>query len=145
MAPTADQIKQTFAPLGERDKGSEFFDHVSDDVKWTVIGHTSISGVYTNKQAFVDATLSLLRDRVLTEALRIEVFRVIGGGPDSDWAAVQLRAAEGTRCKNGLPYDMQYCWTCRFGKDGGPEEGKIVEVIAYLDTDLLSRAIAENP
>jgi hypothetical protein len=36
-------------------------------------------------------------------------------------------------------YDMVYCWIVRFNKDG-----KIDPVRAYLDTDLLTRAIEEN-
>jgi ketosteroid isomerase-like protein len=39
----------------------------------------------------------------------------------------------------GLKYDMVYCWIIRFNK-----ERKIDRVRAYLDTDLLTRAIGEN-
>lgn len=39
----------------------------------------------------------------------------------------------------GLKYDMVYCWIVRFNKDG-----KIDQVRAYVDTDLLTRAIEEN-
>lgn len=34
---------------------------------------------------------------------------------------------------------MAYCWVARFDS-----RGKIVQVRAYLDTDLLTRAVGEN-
>jgi ketosteroid isomerase-like protein len=39
----------------------------------------------------------------------------------------------------GLKYDMVYCWIIKF-----TENRKIKQVRAYLDTDLLTRAIEEN-
>ena len=39
----------------------------------------------------------------------------------------------------GLKYNMVYCWIVTFN-----EEKKIKKVRAYLDTDLLTRAIEEN-
>jgi hypothetical protein len=36
-------------------------------------------------------------------------------------------------------YDMVYCWIVRFNK-----EKKVDKVRAYLDTDLLTRAVQEN-
>jgi hypothetical protein len=39
----------------------------------------------------------------------------------------------------GLKYDMVYCWIIRFNEDR-----KIDKVRAYLDSDLLTRAIEEN-
>jgi ketosteroid isomerase-like protein len=41
--------------------------------------------------------------------------------------------------RTGLKYDMVYCWVIRFGK-----ERKINKVRAYLNTDLLTRAVEEN-
>jgi ketosteroid isomerase-like protein len=43
------------------------------------------------------------------------------------------------RFTSGLTYDMTYCWIVRFNT-----EKKIVKVRAYLDTELLTRAIEQN-
>lgn len=39
----------------------------------------------------------------------------------------------------GLKYDMTYCWVLKFNTDR-----QIERVRAYIDTDLLTRAINEN-
>ena len=39
----------------------------------------------------------------------------------------------------GLAFDNTYAWVCRFD-----QPGKIVEVRAYLDSELVKRAIEEN-
>ena len=42
-------------------------------------------------------------------------------------------------CKNGLDFDNTYAWVLRFN-----EEGKVVQVRAYLDSALVQQAIVEN-
>jgi len=56
------------------------------------------------------------------------------GGRDVDWCFPDTNTAT-----TGLTYDMVYCWIVKFDKNR-----KIVKVRAYLDTDLLTRAIEQN-
>ncbi|KIW69513.1 hypothetical protein PV04_05386 [Phialophora macrospora] len=142
MAKTSG-VRALFEPLSIQGRQQETLALIADDVDWTIMGHSPMSRQYSGKQDFVDNTLKVLRERVLTEPLRLEVGDVVGAldGEGDDIhgeVAVELRAIAAV-CKNGLSYDMAYVWMCKFQK------GKIVRVRAYLDTDLLRRAMEQNP
>jgi ketosteroid isomerase-like protein len=142
MANNAD-VRALFEPLSVQGRQQETIGLVADDVDWTIMGHSPMSRKYNGKQDFVDNTLKVLRERVLTEPLRLEVRNVVGtldgeGDDIHGEVAVELAAIEAV-CKNGLKYDMVYVWVCKFQK------GKIVRVRAYIDSDLLRRAMEQNP
>jgi hypothetical protein len=64
----------------------------------------------------------------LATELKVVVHDVIA---DGDKVAVQFEShAQG---KNGTAYDQKYCWMLRMA------EGKVREVIAYLDTELVTK------
>ena len=138
MAPSPEAIRTLFDNLSDTNTQSEFFAHVADNVDWWIVGSTQMSGNYSSKQQFLDATIEILNGKVLNGPLGFGVVQVSGGGSGSDWATVEMQAID-AKCKNGMPYDMRYCWVVRFGKDDVIEQVK-----AYLDTELLSRAIREN-
>lgn len=138
MAPSPSEIRTLFANLSSRENQANFFNRVSDNVDWWIVGSTPMSGTYNSKKAFLDATIEILNGKVLDGPLTMRTVNVAGGGPDSEWAAVELQAIDAT-CRNGMPYDMRYCWNVRFGKDG-----MIEQVRAFLDTGLLEKAIKEN-
>ncbi|KAJ7457649.1 ketosteroid isomerase-like protein [Mycena galericulata] len=132
--PTKSEIREIFAPLEQGD-GKGFFAHVADDVDWTVMGHHPLAGHYTSKQAFAQATLARLA-RIMREPLRLALENVVGG--DAEEQAVVELSANGV-CKNGLKFDNRYAWVLKF--DGN---AKIVRVHAYLDSELVKRALEEN-
>lgn len=148
--PTSAEVESIFSHLASRDN-SGFFDNVIDDVDWTIQGHSPMSGHYKSKSEFLAATLSVLGKDVLTEPLRMGVKNVVSGDGQ---AAVELAAIDAW-CKNGkaiypdhhdrdmywsnflgLKYDMTYCWVVKFN-----QQNKIYQVRAYIDTDLLIRAM----
>jgi len=137
MAPQRDAIMDLFSNLSSPDTQKDFFNQVSDDVDWWIVGHTPMSRSYKSKQEFLDATIEVLRNKVLTGPLSFKPVTVLGGG-DSEWATVEMEAID-AKCRNGMTYDMRYCWLVRFG-----DNDKIEQVKAYLDTDLLVRAIEQN-
>ena len=114
-------IADLFARYEEGDSGP-FFEHVADDVRWTVMGRHPLAGAYTSKQEFLDATYERLA-RVLAEPVRPTVTRIIAAG---EWAVVQWRGTAPTR--EGEPYDNVFCWVIRV------VDGRITEVTAYLDS-----------
>ncbi len=112
-----------------RGDGRPFFALVADDVNWTVTGRTPISGTYTSKKDFRNV-LKSMSEHLATE-LKIVLHDIIAEG---DKVAVQFEShATG---KNGLAYDQRYCWMLRMA------DGRVREVIAYLDTELVSRLFA---
>lgn len=103
------------------------------------MGHTAMSRTYTSLQSFLDATISVLGGHVLSEPLRLSVRNVVAMPiEDGTYAVVELEAID-AQCRNGMTYDMKYCWVVRYG-----EEDKIKEARAYIDTALLDRALEGN-
>jgi ketosteroid isomerase-like protein len=108
-----------------------FFKVVADDVRWTVIGSTPISGTFEGKQAFLDGAVIPLHDR-LAGPIQATVLDVFGDGDH-----VILRWQGEATSKTGRPYHQTYCWVMRLAG------GLIVDVTAYLDTGLVSAMFAE--
>jgi uncharacterized protein len=109
-----------------------FFTIVADDVRWTVIGSTPISGTFEGKQAFLDGAVVPLHDR-LAGPIQATILDVFG---DDD--QVILRWKGESKSKSGRPYHQTYCWVMRLA------DGVIVEVTAYLDTGLVADMFEEE-
>ncbi|KAK6443306.1 hypothetical protein LTR95_000132 [Oleoguttula sp. CCFEE 5521] len=132
--PSIDEIKQLCSHLGTNDT-SPFFDRVSPNVEWDVLGTHPAAGHFTTLSDWKKGALGVIND-VLKEPLKLSVVNVAGGG-DQAWAVVELEAA--SVCKNGMPYNQRYAWVMRFD-DGGV----IVQVRAYLDSALVQKAVDQN-
>jgi uncharacterized protein len=142
MPLSPDQITTHFSHLSSTDAStrSKFFsDHVSPNVNWTVMGHTAMSRTYTSLQSFLDATISVLGSHVLSEPLKLRVKNVVAMPEGGETQAVVELEAIDAKCRNGMVYDMRYCWVVRYGEDE-----KIREARAYIDTALLDRALEGN-
>jgi ketosteroid isomerase-like protein len=125
-------VQEIFRNLESGD-GKKFFDHVADDVDWTVEGTHPLAGHYHSKSDFLAHTFEKLA-KVLPQGTQLQVERAL---VSEEWAVVELRSH--ATAKNGLRFDNRYCWICRFVND------TIVEVRAYLDSALVARLFAENP
>lgn len=101
---------------------------MAEDVRFTLIGTTKLSGVFTSRKEFVDRVMAPLGAQ-LEGALTITVDNMIAEG---DNVVVQSHGKSMTR--KGIPYNNTYCQIFRI--DGG----KIKEMTEYLDTELVTRA-----
>jgi len=122
-------VRAAFRPWEEGDSGP-FFELIAEDVCWTVIGSTPVSGVYGSKQALVDAAFGPLLGRLdgpLTT-------RFVDLAADGD--KVFLRFESSGVTKTGLRYDQVYCFAMVM------REQRIVEIVAYLDTELLVKVFS---
>lgn len=126
------EVTALFAHL-EHGDGEKFFEHVADDVDWTVEGTHPLAGHYHSKKDFLAGTFDKLA-KVLPEGTQLATRNVL---VDGDWAIVELRSRATAR--NGMRFDNHYCWLCRFA------DGRIVEVRAYLDSWLVGELFRENP
>ena len=131
MTVQANYVKSLFANL-ENGKSDAFFEHVADDVNWTVMGTHPLAGTYHTKADFLTHTFARL-DKILKEGVVLRVTNLL---VDGDSAAVEMESL--STALNGKPFDNRYCWIVRFS------EGTIVEVRAYLDSALVQRLIDEN-
>jgi len=118
-------IAEAFEQFMEGDAGP-FFSMVADDVRWTVIGSTDISGTFTSKSQFIAEATSKITaglDGAIAGSIR-SIFA------DGDHVIVQWDGK--AKMVSGRDYDQTYCWVMRL--DGG----KVVETVAYLDTEMVS-------
>jgi ketosteroid isomerase-like protein len=127
----ASYVKSLFANL-ENGKSGAFFEHVADDVNWTVMGTHPLAGTYHTKADFLAHTFARL-DKILKQGVVLRVSHIL---VDGDIAAVELESL--STALNGKPFDNRYCWVVHFSN------GTIVEVRAYLDSALVQRLIDEN-
>ncbi len=123
------RVREAFRPWEAGDSGP-FFDLIAEDVRWTVIGSTPVSGVYESKQALVEGAFGPLLER-LDGPLTARFIDLAADGE-----RVFLRFESSGITKKGLPYEQVYCFAMVM------REHRIVEIVAYLDTDLLSRVFS---
>ena len=131
MTIQADYVRTLFANL-ESGRTDAFFDHVAEDVTWTVMGTHPLAGTYHTKADFVAHTFARL-NKILKEGVVLRVTNILVAG---DSAAVEMESL--STALDGKPFDNRYCWIVHFS------DGTIVEVRAYLDSALVQRLIDEN-
>jgi uncharacterized protein len=124
-------VRAAFLPWEQGDSGP-FFDLVADDVRWTVIGSTPVSGVYESKQALISGAFGPLLERLDGRL----VTRLIDISADGDKVFLQHESSGVTT--DGIPYEQVYCFAMKM------RDLRIVEIVAYLDTELLARVLP-NP
>jgi ketosteroid isomerase-like protein len=125
-------VRSIFAGL-EHGDGDAFFEHVADDVDWTVMGTHPLAGHYRSKSAFQEGTFGKL-GKVLPNGAQLSVTNVAIAG---DVAVVEL--VSGATARNGMRFDNHYCWVVRF------DRGTIAEVRAYLDSAMVAELFRQNP
>lgn len=122
-------VREAFRPWERGDSGP-FFDLIADDVKWTVIGSTPVSGVYHSKQDLIDQAFGPLLEK-LDGRMTTRFVDITGEGEK-----IFLQFTSSGVTKSGLKYNQTYCFAIVM------RNSRIVEIVAYIDTDLLRRALA---
>ena len=98
-----------------------FFDLLTDDVRWTITGSSAYSKTYTNKKQFMEQAVKPLSDR-LSGPVRPVVRNLYADGD------VVVAIWDGTAtATDGRPYRNTYCWAMTL------REGRITHVVAFLD------------
>ena len=133
MAITSDRVREIF--MGpENGDGAAFFEWVSDDVDWIVMGTHPLAGHYRSKQAFLQVHFRQGLGQVLQNGAQLHLEDLM---VKDDEAVVELHSL--ATAKNGMRFDNRYCWVVYFQK------GLIVRVRAYLDSAMVARLFEENP
>jgi Ketosteroid isomerase-related protein len=132
MAVSEAYVREVFSGL-ENGAGAAFFEHVDDDVDWTVEGTHPLAGRYRSKAAFIAGTFDKL-NKVLPHGAQLHIQNLL---VKDDWAVVELQSL--AIAKNGLRFDNRYCWVVHF-------DGAAIDLVrAYLDSEIVARLFAENP
>lgn len=118
---TRSLLQRLFAEY-ERGDLEPLFEHVADDVRWTVMGTHPLAGEYRSKEEFRRATYERLGS-VLAGPIQCRLTRVLA---DGELGVVEWRGH--ATSVNGDPFDNLYCWLMRV------RDERIVEVTAYVDS-----------
>ena len=105
-------------------------DSLADDVEWTIIGSTALSGTSRGKQDVINKLLKPIRARLADGPIVFQPERFIAEG---EYVVMQARGRATAR--NGKPYNNTYCIVCRI------VDGKVKEMVDYIDTELITSAL----
>ena len=118
------QLVQSFYDAGNRGDVDTCFAMISDDIVWTNIGTTALSGTYRGKEEVMEKLLGPLFGR-LESGISSTVHRLIAEGD----TVVALTSGV-ARTRDGLDYNNSYCQVIRIADE------RWVEVTEYFDTQL---------
>ena len=119
-------IEDAFNGWGRGDR-TAFNNLLADNLRWTVIGNSPVSGSYNSKREFLERAGGKMAEKLATP-IQPTLRHVIADG--NMVALVFDGRATG---KNGTDYKQTYCWVLRL------EDGRICEGTAYLDTELITK------
>ena len=100
---------------------------IADDVVWTDVGTTSLSGTYRGKADLMERLLGPLFAQ-LKAGITMQIHRLIA---EDDFVDAQTSGTAETL--EGVPYNNTYCWIIRI------RDGQFAEVTEFLDTELVTR------
>ena len=118
------EVVRSFYEAGNRGDFDACFELVADDIVWTNIGNTRLSGTFTGKAELMEKLLGPLFGQ-LQAGIATEIHELIAEGD----TVVALTSGTATT-QDGHPYNNTYCQVIRL------RDGEFVEVREYLDTAL---------
>ncbi|MDX1581748.1 MAG: nuclear transport factor 2 family protein [Alphaproteobacteria bacterium] len=104
---------------------------VDEDVHFYMPGQTDFHGHFEGRDAWLEAATSVLEQ--LAEPLALSVENMIIAG---HWAVVQ--ASGSSKTLSGQPYNQTFCFIWYV------ENGKIVDITEYHDTDVVRRVLLND-
>jgi ketosteroid isomerase-like protein len=104
-------------------------EHLADDVEWTIIGSTPLSGVYRGREEVVTKLFAGLR-AALQAPVRFTFDRFIAAGDQ-----VVMEAHGHAATIDGRPYENRYCVIVDV------VDGRLQRVIDYVDTELVTSVL----
>ncbi|KAI0533540.1 hypothetical protein GGR58DRAFT_486119 [Xylaria digitata] len=145
MAPTAQEIKQLLeahiaqdleakkGPAGKLTQPGLLTDHFHENVEFKINGQefhlaTHLKGAEKIKAEATSGSLAEIPNVIdYSKPADCQVLEVIGGGPQSEWAAAVLTATATTF--SGKSFNHEWVVTFQFDSDG-----KILHMKTYADT-----------
>ena len=109
-----------------------FLDRLSDDVRWTFFGEHKFAKTFVGKQDIIDNMLGPLAGE-LEDGLRININNVVAEG-----SYVVVEATGESKLTKGGTYNNIYCYVVKV------DNGEIVEMREYLDTELVSNVFGKR-
>jgi len=122
-------IEKAFGDWARGDRAA-FNNLLADNLKWTVIGSSPVSGRYNSKREFLEGAGARMAEKLATP-IQPTVRHVIADGN----MVVVVFDGHATG-KNGTDYKQTYCWVLQL------ENNRVCEGTAYLDTELITKLFA---
>jgi uncharacterized protein len=122
------EIVQQWFDLIARGDAQAAFRLFTDDVVYHLKGTTPVSGVYRGLREIVEDFFTPWRKQIVGD-IALSVDELVGDGE-----RVVALARGKAKTIHGLPYDNDYAFVFRL------RDGKISEVVEYLDTALVETA-----
>ena len=122
-------LEQIYTELSQG-RVQALLDSLADDIQWTIIGTTVLSGTAHGKAEVIEKILKPLRARLADGPIVFSFERFIAEG---EYVAMQAHGQATAR--NGKPYNNTYCIVCRI------VDGKLKEMTDYVDTELITSAL----
>jgi ketosteroid isomerase-like protein len=126
------QIVLDFYAAGARGDMDTCFGLLADDIEWTNIGSTRLSGTFSGKQVLMEKLLGPLFDQ-LKAGISSDIVRLTA---EADVVVAETRGSAETH--DGKPYNNTYCQVIRI------RDGQFVEVTEYMDTALVDAVFGPN-
>ncbi|MCE9596937.1 MAG: nuclear transport factor 2 family protein [Spirochaetia bacterium] len=126
---TNKQIVQKIFSALAKGNSKPFLTTLAENFTWIIPGTTAWSGKYIGKKAVQETLLAPLFAQFATQYTNCAQ-RILA---DGDHVVVECKGNVTT--KSGAPYNNTYCWICTL------QDGKLIELTEYLDTELLSRVL----
>ena len=120
------QTVMKFFEAGNRGDMDTCFGLIADDISWTNMGTTSLSGTYAGKAELMEKLLGPLFGQ-LKQGIHMDVVRMVAEG---DHVVAQTQGSAET--VDGRPYNNSYCWVIRI------RGGQFAELTEFLDTELVT-------
>ena len=105
-------------------------DSMADDIQWTIIGSTAVSGTSRGKQEVIDKLLKPVRAPLAEGPIVFQPERFIAEGE-----YVVMQAKGRATALSSKPYNNTYCIVCRI------VDGKVKEMVDYVDTEPITSAL----
>lgn len=121
---TNKQTVMKFFEAGNRGDMDTCFGLIADDIRWTNMGTTSLSGTYSGKAELMEKLLGPLFGQ-LKQGIHMDVVRLLAEG---DHVVAQTQGTAETL--DGRPYNNSYCWVIRV------RDGQFAELTEFMDTEL---------
>ena len=118
------EIVRSFYEAGNRGDFETCFALVADDITWTNIGTTALSGTYRGKGEVMEKLLGPLFGQ-LKAGIRSTITGLVAEGD-----VVVAQTSGEAETKDGRAYNNTYCQVIRL------RDGQFVEVTEYFDTHL---------
>ena len=107
-------------------------DSMADDIQWTIIGSTAVSGT-SRRQAGGDRQAPEAGARPVGRPRWPIVFQPERFIAEGEYVVMQAKGR--ATALSGKPYNNIYCIVCRI------VDGKVKEMVDYVDTELITSAL----